>query len=77
MKNELIRKLLVLFMLIWFIILLTACSSTKVRCVKEHKKRTTCIRYYNLYQNGRVTMQPQYYVCEKTVCDQYERVEEE
>lgn len=77
MKKDMIRKLLALAAMIGLMVILTGCRSTKVKCVKSHEEKTTCIRYYNLYQNGRVTMQPQYYICEKTVCDQYERVVDE
>ena len=77
MKTENIKRLLILLMSIWFVVLLLAgCSSTKVKCVKSHEEKETCFRYTYVYHNGNTVPRLQYYPCTKTVCDQYEKVEE-
>lgn len=73
MKKDMIRKILALAVMIGLMVILTGCESR--RCVRSHEERTTCVRYWTVYQNGRPRMQPQYYICNKTVCDEYERVE--
>lgn len=77
MKKETIRKLLVLAgMILLMVLLTTACSSTKVKCVKEHTEEDTCLIYTYSYNGKNMVPVPMFYPCEKTVCDQYEKVEE-
>ena len=57
--------------LLLLLILVTGCSNEK--CIKSHKVKRTCVSYMYVYSNKSLVPIPYYYVCEKTVCDEYER----
>lgn len=56
--------------LLLLLILITGCSNEK--CVKSHKEKSTCVYYTYVYSGKVLVPIPHYYVCEKTVCDEYE-----
>lgn len=56
-------------LLLILILLLTGCSTFK-KCIKSHKEQSTCV--YSIY-NGK-TIQPIVVPCQKTMCDEYEKI---
>ena len=62
-----------LLILLIMMVFVTGCVKNE-KCVKSHKEKRTCISYrYIPKTNGGYTMIPIYYICEKEVCDLYER----
>ena len=61
------KKILFLTILI---LILTGCNDKK--CIKSHEEESTCY-YYIYHKIGEVNMMtPIYYLCTKTICDEYE-----
>lgn len=64
------NKKVAVIILLLSLILITGCSNKK--CVKSHKEKSTCVYYTYVYSGKVLVPIPHYYVCEKTVCDEYE-----
>ena len=56
-------------------IILLLCGCEQKKCIKSHTEKDMCLRHIPIYRGKSVIMIPQYYECEKTVCDEYEMEE--
>lgn len=64
-------KIVKLGLLIIAIVILTGCGE---RCIKSHEEESKCTRFYVYSVNGTVKMIPYTVSCTKTVCDEYEAI---
>ena len=61
--------------IILFIITIFLCGCSHPKCVKSHEEKSTCTMYSYAKVGSSYIMIPHSYECTKTVCDQYENVQ--
>lgn len=64
-----------IILLVIILLILTGCEDGK-RCIRSHEEQDTCVMYSYYYVNKRPIAVPIYYSCTKTICDEYEYIEE-
>lgn len=59
------------------ILILILCGCSDKECIESHEEETVCVRYQTFPSSGgQVKIYPMYYPCTKTICDEWEVINE-
>lgn len=68
-RKRIVVRIVLIIIGVISIICLSGCSNKK--CVKSHKENSTCVHYLYSRVGSASIIIPQYYECQKTICDEW------